>query len=72
VNSGIPTIHAKMDYIQDQLGRRIDEVTSTLKQFMNKFQTPSSSNPPLYIEGVDSNQPLHPNSLPHDSRLPKF
>jgi hypothetical protein len=37
VNNDIASSHAKMDYIHDELGRRIDEVTSTLKQFMNKF-----------------------------------
>jgi septation ring formation regulator EzrA len=37
VNNDIASSHAKMDYIHDELGRQIDEVTSTLKQFMNKF-----------------------------------
>jgi hypothetical protein len=62
-----------MDLIQEQLGSQIVEVHSTLHQFMNKFQGPSSSDPPLYTEGVDSNQPLHShsNSLPHDPHLPR-
>jgi hypothetical protein len=44
-----------------------------LNEFMNKFQGPSSSDPPLYTEGVDSNQPLHShsNSLPRDPHLPR-
>jgi hypothetical protein len=73
VNKDIPSIHAKMDYIQEQLGSQIVEVNSTLQQFMNKFQGPSSSDPPLYTEDVDSNQPLHShsNSLPHDPHLPR-
>jgi hypothetical protein len=73
VNKDILTIHEKMDLIQEQLGSQIVEVHSPLHQFMNKFQGPSSSNPPLYTEGVDSNQPLHShsNSLPHDPFLPR-
>jgi hypothetical protein len=71
VNNDISAIHAKMHYIHDQLGSGIDEVISTLKQLMNKFQGPSSSDPPLYTEGVDSNQPLHANSLPCDPCLPR-
>jgi len=34
-----------------------------LQQFMNKFQSPSSSSPPLYTGGIDSNQPLHSHSV---------
>ena len=73
MNFDIFVIHAKVDYIQEQLNRRIDEINSTLKQFMDKFQGPSSSDPPLHVEGVDSNQPLnsHPNSLHHDPRFPR-
>jgi hypothetical protein len=73
LNSDIFVIHAKVDYIQEQLNSRIDEINSTLKQFMNKFQGPSSSDPPLHVEGVDSNQPLHShsNSLHRDPRLPR-
>ena len=40
---------------------------------MAKFQSTSSSNPPLYTKGVDSNQllPSHSNYLPRDPRLPR-
>jgi hypothetical protein len=73
LNSDIYVIDAKVDYIQEQLNSRIDEINSTLKQFMNKFQGPSSSDPPLHVEGVDSNQPLHShsNSLHRDPCLPR-
>jgi hypothetical protein len=71
VSKDIPAIHAKMDLIQEQLGSQIVEVHSALHEFMNKFQGPSSSDPPLYTDGIDSNQPLHShsNSLPRDPRL---
>jgi hypothetical protein len=41
---------------------------------MKKFQGPSSSNPPLYTEDVDSNRLMHSHSnfLPHDLSLPRF
>jgi hypothetical protein len=62
-----------MDHIQEYLNNQIVEVNSTLQQSMNKFQGPSGSDPPLYIEFFDSNQPLHShsNSLPHDPHLPR-
>jgi hypothetical protein len=71
VNREIPTIHAKMDHIQDQISSQIVEVHFTLNQFMKKLQVPSSYEPPLYIEGVDSNHPLHShsNTLHHDPDL---
>jgi hypothetical protein len=62
VNKNIQAIHAKMDLIQEQLSSQIVEVHSNLHQFKNKFQVPSSSDPPLYTKGVDSNQPLHSHS----------
>jgi hypothetical protein len=71
VNKDIPTIHAKIDLIQEHLSSQIVEFHSTLHQFMNKLEGSSSYDPPLYIEGVDSNQPLHShsNSLHCDPRL---
>ena len=33
----IPAIHAKMEYIQEQLGSHIDEFNSTPEQFMKQF-----------------------------------
>jgi hypothetical protein len=74
VSRYISTIHAKMDHIQAQLGSQIDEVHFALNKFMNKFQGPSSSDPTLYIEGVDSNQPLnsHSNSLPRGPVSPEL
>jgi len=71
VNKDIMIIHAKMDLILEQLSTQIVEVYSSLHQFMNKFQGISSSNPPLYNEGVDLNQSInsHSNSLPCESCL---
>ena len=37
VNNVILSIHAKMQYIQEQLGSHIDEFNSTLKQFMKQL-----------------------------------
>jgi hypothetical protein len=74
VNRDILTIHAKMDYTQDQLGTQITEGYYALNEFIQKFQDPSSSNPPLSTEGVDSNQPLHShsNSPPRDPFIKIF
>jgi hypothetical protein len=71
VNKDILSIHAKMNYIQEQLGSQMTEVNSAPQKFMNKFQGPSSD-PPLYPEDVGSKWPLHShsNSLPRDPRLP--
>jgi hypothetical protein len=55
--------------------KSINKLTKSipLKQFIAKFQGSSSSNPPLHVEGVDSNQPLHSHStcLHHDPHLPE-
>jgi hypothetical protein len=66
-------IHAKMDYIQAQIGTQITEVHYDFNEFINKFQGPSSYDLPLSIDGVDSNQPLrsHSNSPPRDPHLPR-
>jgi hypothetical protein len=73
VNKDILAIHAKMELSQEQFGSQIVEVHSALHHFMNTFQGPSSSDPPLYTKVVESNQPLHSyyNSLPHDPHLPR-
>jgi hypothetical protein len=73
-NRDILAIHPKMDYIQAQLGTQITEVHYAFNGFIKTFQGPSSFDPPLSIDGVDSNQPLHShsNSPPCDPHLPTF
>lgn len=73
VNRDILAIHAKMDYIQAQLGTQITEVHYAFNKFIKTFQGPSSSDPPLSIDDVDWNQPLHShsNSPPRDPHLPR-
>jgi len=53
VNGGILAIHEKMDYIQAQLGTQITKVHYAFNEFIKTFQGPSSSDPPLSIDGVD-------------------
>jgi len=72
VNRDILAIHEKMEYIQAQLDTQITEFHYAFNEFIKTFQVPFSSDPPLSIDGVDSNQPLHShsNSPPHDPHLP--
>jgi hypothetical protein len=70
VHNDIHVLHAKMDHIQEQINNQIVEVNSTPK-IHEQISGPSSSDPPLYTEGIDSNHPLHShsNSLPREPRL---
>jgi len=70
MNNDLTTLY-DIPAIHEQLGIQIVEVNSTLQQFMNKFQGPSSSDPPLCTEYVDSNRPLsfHSNSLPREHHI---